>query len=199
MSYSGLWRVSILPADKSYVSVSTQMAVTLKALPLLAERPTVAGALEFAALEPPMDPPSLFRDDLRVLDPAARALTVKESIVLGLVLRSLHDWFLVLVAVPCLPIPRQAPSGQREEVRIVSLLGAEAYALEIWLAASVDPAVPRLAVLASPLAASLVTVHLGQALTEVRIHEVSVLLSPGLSLDDVLSLHPDRPRPLDLD
>ena len=75
-----------------------------------------------------MDPPSLFRDDLRVLDPAARALTVKVSVVLGLVRRSLRGWFLVLVAFPCLPIPKQAPSGQREEVRIVSLLGAEAYA-----------------------------------------------------------------------
>ena len=199
MSYSGLWRVSIPPADKSYVSVTTQAAVTLKALPLLAERPTVAGALEFAALEPPMVPPVLFRDDLRVLDPAARALTVKESVVLGLVLRSVRDWFLVLVAVPSLPIPRQAPSERREEVRIISLLGAEAYALEVWLAASVDPAVPRLAVLASPLVASLVIVHLGRALTEVRIHEVSVLLSPGLSLDDVLGLRPDRPRPQDLE
>ena len=70
-------------------------------------------------------------------------------------------------------------------------------ALEIWLAASVDVAVPRLAVLASPLVASLVIVHLGRALTEVRIQEVSVLQSPGLSLDDVLGLRPDRPRPLD--
>ena len=75
-----------------------------------------------------MDPPSLFRSDLRILDPAARALTVKVSVVLGLVRRSLRGWFLVLVAVPRLPIPKQAPSGQREEVRIVSLLGAEAYA-----------------------------------------------------------------------
>ena len=119
--------------------------------------------------------------------------------MLSLVLRSVRDWFLVLVAVPSLPIPRQAPSGRREEVRIISLLGAEAYALEVWLAASVDPAGPRLAVLASPLVASLVVVHLGRALTEVRIHEVSVLLSPGLSLDDALGLRPDRPRPLDLE
>ena len=105
--------------------------------------------------------------------------------------------FLVLVAVPRLPIPRQAPlrtarGGPNRQP------GAEACALGLWLAASVDPAVPRLAVLASPLVASLVTVHLGRALTEVRVHEVSVLLSTGLSLDDVLGLHPDRPRPLDL-
>ena len=36
---------------------------------------------------------------------------------------------------------------------------------------------------------------LERALAEVRIHEVSVLLSPGLSLDDVMGLHPDRPGP----
>ena len=61
--------------------------------------------------------------------------------------------------------------------------------------ASVGPTVPHLAVLASPLVATLVEALLERALTEVRVHEVSVLLSPGLSLDDVMGLHPDRPGP----
>ena len=59
----------------------------------------------------------------------------------------LSDWMPILVS--------QASRG-REEVRVVCLLGAEGYAVEIWLAASTDPAVPRLAVLAPPHLSSLV-------------------------------------------
>ena len=85
------------------------------------------------------------------------------------VLRSLRNWSLVVVAAPSVPAPLQENQAEREEVWVVSLLGAEPYALEVWLAASADPAVPRLAVLVAPSLSSLVQIHLGRALTEALI------------------------------
>ena len=75
------------------------------------------------------------------------------------------------------------------------LLGAEDYAVEIWLAASMDPAVPRLAVLVPPHRSSLVKVHLQRALTEVPVMGVAVLLSPGLTLTGITDLVPVGPPP----
>ena len=73
------------------------------------------------------------------------------------------------------------------------LPGAEDYATEIWLAASTDPAVPRLAVLVPPHMPSLVKVHLQRALTEVPVMGVAVLLSPGLTLTGITDLAPVGP------
>ena len=73
-------------------------------------------------------------------------------------------------------------------MRVVSLLGAEPYALEVWLAASTDPAVPRLAVLVAPPLSPQVQIHLVRALTEVRFQGVTVLLSPGLALNGLAGL-----------
>ena len=71
---------------------------------------------------------------------------------------------------------------------VVSLLGAQPYAIETWLAASLDPAVPRLAVLVPPGLASLTQVLLGRALTPTVIGSLTVLTSPGLSLAPVATL-----------
>ena len=72
----------------------------------------------------------------------------------------------------------------------MSLLGSEPYALEAWIAASTDPAVPRLAVLVAPSQSPQVQIHLGRALTEVRLQGVTVLLSPGLALSRLAELAP---------
>ena len=76
----------------------------------------------------------------------------------------------------------------------MSLLGAEDYAIEVWLAASVDPAVPRLAALVSAHLSSLVCVHLQRALTEIAVLGVAALLSPGLTLSGARELNPDGPH-----
>ena len=70
----------------------------------------------------------------------------------------------------------------------MSLLGAEDFAIEVSLAASVDPAVPRLAVLVPPYLSSLVKVRLQRALTEVPVMGVAVLLSLGLTLSGITDL-----------
>ena len=71
---------------------------------------------------------------------------------------------------------------------VVSQLGAQPYATESRLAASLTPTVPRLAVFVPPAQASLVRVLLGQALTFTEIGSLAVLMSPGLSLAPVTSL-----------
>ena len=109
--------------------------------------------------------------------------------MLNLVLRSLRDWSLVQVAASVYPAPAQQGPKPRGEIHVVSLLGAESYALEVWLAASIDPAFPRLAVLVAPPLPSLVLALLGRALTAVPLQGVVVLLSPGLSLGPVTGLH----------
>ena len=65
---------------------------------------------------------------------------------------------------------------------MVSLIGAQPYAIETWLAASLDPAVPRLAVLVPLSLASLTQVLLGRSLTLTVIGNLTVLTSPGLSM-----------------
>ena len=95
-----------------------------------------------------------------------------------------------MVSAPCCTILRQLALGSREEVRVVSLLGSEDYAAEIWLAASTDPTVPPLAVLTPPHLSSLVQVHLQRALTKVCALGVSVLLSLGLALTGIADLTP---------
>ena len=164
------------------------------ALPLLVESPTVASSLRLAAevAPPPAAQPS--RRDIRVLDPGARVLPLEHSLILSLVLRSLRNWSLVMVAAPSVPAPLQDNQAEREEVQLVSLLGAEPYALEVWLAASADPAVPRLAVLVDPSLSPLVQIHLERALTEALIQGVAVLLYPGLALSGVTGLDQGGPR-----
>ena len=56
------------------------------------------------------------------------------------------------------------------------------------LRASLDPAVPRLAVLVPPDLASLTQVLLGRALTPTAVGGLTVLTSPGLSLAPVTTL-----------
>ena len=123
----------------------------MRALPRLAECPSLARTLCMATgvAPPPMARPC--REDVHALDPGARPLARTELLVLTVALRSLSNWMLPLIAAPGRPIPRQSASKGREEVTLVSLLGAEGFLVEISLAASVDPAVPRLTVLVPPL------------------------------------------------
>ena len=72
-------------------------------------------------------------------------------------------------AGPGLPLPSQPQTGTRAEVLVVSLLGAEPYAIQTWLLASLDPSIPRLAVLVPHAHAPLVVVELGRALTRSEI------------------------------
>ena len=150
MSYSGLWRVSVPCPDPAYVTGALRAETAALALPLLVESPTAAGTLRLATEVAPPPTAQPGRSDIRVLDPGAQVLPLMESLTLSLVLRSLRGWSPVMVAAPSFPAPVQVSHAEREEVRVVSLLGAEPYALEIWLAASVDPAVPRLAVRVAP-------------------------------------------------
>ena len=72
------------------------------------------------------------------------------------------------MAAPGVPAPRQDGQIGPEEVRVVSLLGSEPYALKVWIPASTEPAVPRLAVLVAPPLSPQVQIHLGRTLTEVH-------------------------------
>ena len=135
-----------------------------------------------------MHPQVALCPDVRTLDPRAPPLGLSSSLVLNLVLRAIRDWTLVLVAASGLPLPVQLPTDARPEVLVVSLLGAQPYAIKTWLAASLDPAVPRLAVLVPPSHASLTRVLLGRALTLTVIGNLTVLTSPGLSLGLVTTL-----------
>ena len=91
MSYVGLWRVSVPQAHKAYATAATRAAVTSKALLQLAERPMVAKTLRKATTAPPPLMAQPFREDVRILDPLARALSVIESLTLAMILRSLCD------------------------------------------------------------------------------------------------------------
>ena len=133
------------------------------------------------------------RHDVRILDLGAPYLAPRESLVLGLVLRALRDWTLVAVASPSLPLPRQSSPLQRPGVQVVSLLGSQAYAIEAWLAVAVTPAIPSLAVLVDPSLAALVMIYLQRSLTVATIQGVSVMTSPGLTVEAVISL--DRRLP----
>ena len=193
MSYSGRWRVTIPSSGEACVPEAARAAITVRALSLLAERPSLGRTHHSGAAPSPHRMTQFCRDDVRILDRGARPLTQTESLVLAVVLRSLVDWRLFAVSAPGFGIPRQQSLEGREEVRVVSLLGAQDYAAEIWLAASTDPTVPRLAVLAPPHLSPLVQVHLRRALTEVCVLGVSVLLSPGLALTGVADLTPSPP------
>ena len=98
------------------------------------------------------------------------------------------------MAAPGVPAPRQDGQIGLEEVRVVSLLGSEPYALEVWIAASTEPAVPHLAVLVAPPLSPQVQIHLGRTLTEVHFQGVTVLLSPGLALSGLAGLVQGVPR-----
>ena len=136
----------------------------------------------------PLRPQAVLRPDVRTLDPRAPPLGLSPSLILNLVLRAIRDWTLVLVAASGLPLPVQLQPVARPEVLVVSLLGAQPYAIEIWLAASLDPTVPRLAVLVPPGLASLTQVLLGRALTPTAVGGLTVLTSLGLSLTPVTTL-----------
>ena len=188
MSYSGLWRISVPCSNPTYVTATLRAETVALALPLLLESPTVASTLRLAveAASPLAAQPD--RQDIRVLDPGARILPLEQSLILSLVLRTLRSWSLVAVAAHGVRAPRQDSQIEPEEVRVVSLLGAEPYALEVSLAASTDPAVPRLAVLVATPLSPQVQIHLGRALTEVHCQGVTVLLSPGLTLNGLVGL-----------
>ena len=187
MSYSGLWRCSVPTGHRAYVPAPSRVRIAEQALNHLATRTTIPRTLQILAGDP-LHPQVALRPDARTLDPRAPPLGLSSSLVLNLVLRAIRDWTLVLVAASGLPLPVQLPTDARPEVLVVSLLGAQPYAIETWLAASLDPDVPRVAVLVPPSHASHTQVLLGCALTLTEIGNLTVVTSPGLSLAPVTTL-----------
>ena len=99
----------------------------MTALNLLTAWTSISWVQELLSREPRHQLVGFQRPDVRVLDPRAPLLTPPSSLVLCLILRTLREWVLVLVA--SLPLPLQPQTGARAEVLVVSLLGAEPYAI----------------------------------------------------------------------
>ena len=116
VSYSGLWRVTIPPHHPGYVPVGTRAQVTVTALNLLTARTSIPRVQELLSRDPQHRLVGYHRPDVRVLDPHAPLLTPPSSLVLTLILRTLREWVLVLVAAPGLPLPSQPQTGARTEV-----------------------------------------------------------------------------------
>jgi hypothetical protein len=187
MSYSGQWRVTVPVDHRAYVTASVRAKVTLVSLQVLADPPSVVRAISLLPFGAPLAGARVVRPDVRVLDPLAFPLAAQESLVLALVLRSLTRWVLAVVAEASLPMPLQPWSSAPPEVLVVCLLGSQEYAVETWLSATQDPAIPRLAVLTTPRLSALVCVLLGRALTTTMMGDVVLLTSPGLATGPLAS------------